>query len=184
MNSRVERLLPGDLDESQRELYDRITGGERKNQPFAMVDAAGRLQGPFDAMLRGGAPGAALERLGAALRFDAALEPLDREVATLRVGGHWASRFEVHAHRAVSVSAGLLTDEEVDAIVRVDRPWGEGRLGVLVALVDALVLERDVDDALYGSAREAYSERQLVEACLIVGYYATLAALMKTFAHD
>jgi 4-carboxymuconolactone decarboxylase len=49
----LHRPTPDELDPAQRELYETITGGPRAAgpSPFALVDAAGRLNGPFNAML-------------------------------------------------------------------------------------------------------------------------------------
>jgi hypothetical protein len=101
-------LVPADLDDQQRALYDAIAGGPRAAGPrlFALTDAAGRLNGPFNAMLFAPEVGTALQDLGAAIRYRSSLTARIREMAILAVAAHWDSAFERYAHEAVGRAAG------------------------------------------------------------------------------
>lgn len=63
--TRLPLLHPADLDEPQRELYEAIVGGPRGVGPqlFALTDAQGRLNGPFNAMLTAPPLGHTLQQL-------------------------------------------------------------------------------------------------------------------------
>src|SRR5450631_663108 len=96
---RLPRLHPPFDNEDRQRLYATITSGPRggSQQPFALVDDVGALAGPFNAMLLQPGLGAALQALGAAIRYQGTLPARTRELAILVVAGHWASAFEQHA---------------------------------------------------------------------------------------
>ena len=73
--SRLPKLLPEDLDDAQRAVYDSIAGGRRAEgrQLFRLVDEHGGLEGPFNALLLQPRLGHALQALGAAVRYETTL---------------------------------------------------------------------------------------------------------------
>src|SRR5206468_6474422 len=93
--------------------YDAITGGPRASGPqhFPLTDERGGLTGPFNALLLSPPVGEALQRVGSAIRFAAALPARVREAAILLVAAAEDSTFERHAHEAVGRSVGLTEDE-------------------------------------------------------------------------
>lgn len=180
---RLEKLAPSDLDEQQRALYDAIAGGPRGQgpQPFALTDDAGRLEGPFNAMLLSPRLGTALQAMGTAARYDSTLTDRAREIAILAVAHHWHSAFEIHAHEAVGRSVGL-TATELAAL----------RAGHMDELVDdterlvartahALAARADLDDIEYATAHSGLGAQVLFEVSTIVGYYATLALQLRIY---
>jgi len=74
--ARLPRFEPPALDAEQRSLYDAIAGGRRAQGPqlFRLADAAGRLEGPFNAFLLQPRLGSALQALGASVRYDTGLD--------------------------------------------------------------------------------------------------------------
>jgi hypothetical protein len=75
MAERLPRLLPADLDEAQRHLYDLLVSGPRQGGPVPLTGADGQLEGPFNAMLFAPGTGAPLLGLGTAVRFGSSLAP-------------------------------------------------------------------------------------------------------------
>jgi 4-carboxymuconolactone decarboxylase len=151
--TRLPMLAPADLDDQQRALYDAIAGGPRATGPrlFALTDAAGRLNGPFNAM------------------------------AILAVAAHWDSAFERYAHEAVGRVAGLtdeelrsLRDGEQPLL---DDPAEQAALDV----VRALLAEGDVADPLFQRAVSLIGDQAVVELTSLVGYYVTLALQLRVF---
>jgi hypothetical protein len=67
VSRRLRKLEVGGLDEEQRALYQDVASGPRSRGPqsFALCDEAGRLEGPFNAMLLSPRLGGALQALGA-----------------------------------------------------------------------------------------------------------------------
>jgi 4-carboxymuconolactone decarboxylase len=180
---RLVPFRPADLDAEQRALYDTIVGGPRASgrQAFPLTDGAGRLTGPFNAMLTAPALGTALQQVGAAIRYQTTLTPRVREMAILAVAARWDSEFERYAHEPIGRAAGL-TDTEIDRLRHGDLPeLTEPAERAAMAFVRAAVTDEDVDDATYDSAVAAIGVRTVFELTTLVGYYATLALQLRIF---
>jgi 4-carboxymuconolactone decarboxylase len=184
MMPRLRGLQPTALSPEQQEVYQSIAGGPRASGPFALVNADGSLRGPFNAMLLSPPVGAALQAVGAAVRYQTVLTDRTRELATLVVAAHWRSAFEREAHEAVGRRCGV-TDEEMAAL------WS----GSLPSLTDpgehlavqttaALARSGTLTDEQYAAAVDGLGERGLFELTTLVGYYATLALQLRVFAGE
>jgi 4-carboxymuconolactone decarboxylase len=201
VTARIPKLAPAGLDDDQRALYDAIAGGRRAQGPqlFRLSDADGCLEGPFNAFLLQPRLGSALQALGAAVRYETALDDRSREIAILVVAAHWRSDFERYAHEAAGRAAGL-SDPELAAI-RDGRyhptpgDGGDGRDGggdgpghvltgreaVVARTAAALTARGDLDDAEYREAAAELGPDGLFELLTLVGYYATLALQLRVF---
>jgi 4-carboxymuconolactone decarboxylase len=180
---RLPRLAPDQLGPEQRALYDEIVGGPRGTGPqlFELVDARGRLNGPFGVMLHSPAVGGALQELGAAIRYRSVLSPRVREIAVLAVAASWSSEFERYAHEPLARRAGL-TDAQIEALaagadVVLDDPAEAAALRVVRALLE----RSDLTDEEHAEGREILGDQALVELTALVGYYATLALQLRVF---
>lgn len=176
-------LAPADLDPEQQEVYRSIAGGPRASGPqaFALTDADGRLNGPFDAMLRSPTVGAALQALGGAIRYGSVLSARARELAILAVAAAEDSSFERYAHEAVARTIGL-TEADL-AAVRAGSAVAGADVEETVVLDTARVLlaRADLDDDEYARALGTLGERGLVELTALIGYYRTLALQLRVF---
>lgn len=157
---RLPALRPGDLDDAQRALRERLL------TPAGRVEVAadGTLHGPFDAMLRTPRSGAALQALGAALRYDGVLPDRVRERAVLAVAAHHRSAYEWYAHAPVAAALEVLD------------PHAEQ---VAVDAVTELLRDGDLTDGTWARAVEALGEAGTVELTTLVGYYSLLALQMR-----
>jgi 4-carboxymuconolactone decarboxylase len=183
MVSRLVKLTPDALDEAQRRLYDDITGGPRAagRGTSPLVDAAGGLEGPFNAMLRSPVLGGALQTLGSAVRYRSVLSDRVREMAILAVAAHWDSDFERYAHEMLGRRAGLTEDElaalRAGTVPELDDPVEAAAVTTAVALIGA----GDLDDIQYQAAANRLGEPALFELTTLVGYYAMLALQLRVF---
>ena len=172
---RLRPLRPDELDAEQRAVYDALADPSGR----VRLDADGSLQGPFDAMLRAPRSGAALQSVGAALRYRSALPERVRELATLLVAAHHRSAFEWYAHAPLAAAAGL-----PDALVEAVRTGGSvepddpAERAVAVA-VPQLLTSGDVDDDAWAAAVDRLGEAGAVELTTLVGYYSLLALQMR-----
>lgn len=177
---RLRRLLPSNLTAAQTELYRAIAGGSRAVglQHFALTDADGALRGPFAAFLLSPEVGDAMQRLGSAIRFESSLDDRVRELAILAVADAESSAFEWESHAAVAKSLGL---REVD-LLAVRAGWVppslEGRD------IDAYCFARaaiagDIDDDLWDELAPSLTEAEVLELLALVGYYRTLAMILR-----
>ena len=180
--ARLPKFEPPALDAEQRSLYDAIAGGRRAQGPqlFRLADAAGRLEGPFNAFLLQPRLGSALQALGASVRYDTGLDDRCREIAILVVAAHWRSDFEWYAHEAVGRAAGL-DDAELAALREGRHAELAGRESVVARTAAALVARGDLDDAEYREAVDCIGPAGLFELLTLVGYYATLALQLRVF---
>ena len=180
--ARIGKFEPSGLDAEQRSLYDAIAGGRRAQGPqlFRLADAAGRLEGPFNAFLLQPRLGSALQALGASVRYDTGLDDRCREIAILVVAAHWRSDFEWYAHEAVARAAGL-GDAELAALREGRHAELAGRESVVARTAAALVVRGDLDDDEYGEAVACIGPAGLFELLTLVGYYATLALQLRVF---
>ena len=172
---RLRPLRPDELDAEQRAVYDALT------DPPGRVRRApdGSLEGPFDAMLRAPRSGAALQSVGAALRYRSALPERVRELATLQVAAHHRAQFEWYAHAPLAAAAGLPA-----ALVEAVRTGGpvepedEAERAAAVAVAQ-LLTTGDVDDEAWAAVVGALGEAGAVELTTLVGYYSLLAMQMR-----
>lgn len=180
---RLPRLTPDQLRPEQKALYDQITGGPRSAGPqlFELVDALGRLNGPFGVMLHSPAVGGALQELGAAVRYRSVLSDRIREMAILAVAAYWSSAFEEYAHQPLARRAGL-TDAQIDGLAAgADVPLGDPAEAACLRVVRALLRTSDLADEEYAEAQRLVGDQAMVELTTLVGYYATLALQLRVF---
>lgn len=181
MAPRIRPLTPAEMSDRQRTLYESITGGPRARGPqhFALTAPDGSLRGPFDAMLRSPELGAALQELGAAIRYRTGLDDRSRELAILLVAAHWSSDFEQRSHEAIARALGF-TELELEALRASDLGSFTGRDAALGEAVLGL-LSGDLDDTAWDAASAALGEETLFELATLVGYYSTLALQLRVF---
>ena len=83
ISRRLRPLLPDELNDEQRAF---LTALDERPRPVQRA-ADGSLEGPFDAMLRAPRSGAALQGVGAALRYRGVLSEREQTVAQHVVDG-------------------------------------------------------------------------------------------------
>lgn len=181
MTPRIRPLHPEELAPDQAELYAAITGGPRAQGPqhFALTADDGSLRGPFDAMLRSPAVGAAQQELGSAIRYRTGLSGRCRELAILLVAARWSSAFEKEAHEAVARAIGF-AEEELVALAAQDVSGLADDERIVGRTVLAL-LDGDLTDAEWEAASAALGTGGVFELTALVGYYSTLALQLRVF---
>jgi len=173
---------PEELNAEQRELYDRIAGGPRSTGPqvFPLTDDRGALNGPFGLMLLQPRLGAALQEVGAAVRYGGDLTAREREIAILAVASATGSQFERWAHERVGLAMGMDAAElvaiEQDTFIAADQ-----REQLCNDIPRLLLMDGYLDDALYARALAELGQGDLYELVVLSGYYATLAWTMSVF---
>ena len=175
---RLPLLRPDALDPAQRAVYDAIAQGPRATGPFSVVDGEGRLAGPFNALVHAPAVGAAVEQLGAALRFEGTLDGRTRELVICAVAAHWDSAYEWYAHSRVAREVGI-SDVELRSVRQGAVPDGlDAGEQAALGLAGALLRDRMVDQGLYDAVVDRHGPSGLVEICALVGYYQLLTGLL------
>jgi 4-carboxymuconolactone decarboxylase len=181
--SRFTTPRPDDMSAEQRAVYDLFASGRRADpsNAFSLVDAAGRLQGPPAAWVLHPPLARALERLGAAIRYDLTLPARAREMVILMVGHHHRSPFELYAHTKAGAAAGL-SEADLDALAKGQEPdltTGEER--VAYEVTRRILDTGGLDEHTYAEAVAELTVERVFELVTLVGYYSMLAIQLAAF---
>jgi 4-carboxymuconolactone decarboxylase len=136
------------------------------------------LLGPFGGFLLSPGVGDALQRLGAAVRYQGRLTDRVREMAVLAVAARWDSSFERHAHEAVGRAIGL-TDAELETLRGGGVPDLPDPVEAAALRVTRALLDGDVDDETWSSSVPPLDAGIVFELIVLVGYYSTIALQMR-----
>lgn len=175
---RVPLVAPGELSPEQRGLYDAVV----RTRGSHALDAEGRLDGPFAALVHSPTVGFAVQQLGAVLRYQGSLSGRAREAVILLTAREGGSSYETRAHEQAGLAAGL-TSSDVDSL------RDAGRLAAaaspeeerIVDLARRLLHGGEVGDEEYAQFAEELGLDVLVEVSTLVGYYSLLALQMRLF---
>lgn len=178
-------MTPETLTPDQLALYRAIVEGPRAQGPrlFDLVDGDGALLGPFGGFLLSPAIGDALQRVGAAVRYEGRLGDRARELAILAVAARSDCSFERHAHEAVGRACGL-TDAEITAVRSGEAPPLTDDTEAAVLRMTSALLDGDVDDETWASCVPPLDVETVFELIALVGYYSTLALQMRVLRTD
>jgi alkylhydroperoxidase family enzyme len=161
---RIEGADPASAPEPVRDALGKLT-------PLQIFRVLARAEGAFRPSLRFGAA-----VLGS-MKLDAAL----RELAILQVARQSGAAYEWVQHVPIALAVGA-SQEQTDAVERgeLDAPvLGEAGRAVLQATKE-LVADSAPSDAAYEELAQHLDEQEIVELVLAVGWYLTLAMLMRT----
>lgn len=173
------------LDDAARELFDDITTTAvewAQRSGFAAATADGRLIGPFNPSLLNPGMSAAFLKLQAAEQHYTSLDERTRQVVILTVGFVWGAPYELYAHSAVAlraglseaVIAGLAAGEEPEALTDGQRTAHR--------LARALSTGHHVDDALYDEATQRFGAAGVFDITVLTGIYHTVCGILNAFA--
>ena len=124
-------------------------------------------------------------QLGAAILGRAALDARLRELVILRVGARSPAAYEWQQHVPIARAVGA-TDDEIAALERddPDAPSFGARERALLHLTDELLVTPRASDATLAAMRGQFSDRELCEAVLTIGYYMMVARFLETTGVD
>ena len=168
--ARLPPLDPAALTGRQREVFDDITQGPRLG-----------VHGPFMALLRNPEVADRVQALGAGLRFEGALPARLRELCVLVTAHFWGAGHEWAAHAPIARKEGV-PGAVIEAIAEGRRPdFDDARDAAVYRFCSELLETRELADAAYADVLDALGPEGVVEMTVLVGYYALLAMVLKTF---
>lgn len=120
------------------------------------------------------------------LRFASRLMPRgtlprrDTELVILRVAQLRRCVYELEHHVRLAARAGLTTADVARVAQGPDADGWSPRERAILAAVDALHAQQDLDDATWAALRQHLDEPAAVELLLLVGHYEMLATFIAT----
>ena len=170
---RIPDLTLAEMTPEQRSAVNEASAGRR-----------GRVPAPLRAWLHSPTIGSHAQRLGEALRYDAALDRRLRELATLVTARFWTAHYEWYARKIEALEAGL-EPAIINAIARGERP-------VLTQPKDLVVYDyatsvhetRQISPALHEAALRELGIEQTVELVCLLGYYTLVSMTLNVFAFE
>lgn len=100
----------------------------------------------------------------------------DAELLILRVAWQCRADYEWWHHVPLALRAGL-RPEEIAAAAGVPPAAGPSeRRRVLIAITDDVLARQTLSDDTWQAARQTLTEREMIEACLLIGHYQGLAS--------
>ena len=124
-------------------------------------------------------------RLGGDILARQALGHQPRELLILLVAALEGGAYEWRQHAPIALGLGV-TQAQVDAIERRDlcAPVFSASDRALLAFAAQVIESVRVDDAVFAETKRHFSDREIVEAILAIGYYMTMTRLTEATQTD
>jgi alkylhydroperoxidase family enzyme len=117
---------------------------------------------------------------GGFLLIDSELPARDREILTLRTALNCRSDYEWGQHVPIATAAGLTEAEIARVQTGQDAPAWAPFDGALLRAADELHTDSCLSEATWEVLRSRYSDRQLIELCMLVGQYHLVAYALNS----
>jgi alkylhydroperoxidase family enzyme len=163
----VERLRPGDASEIGRlnALIAKVAGAATGGEPPKVFTTLARHRRLFRRWLY----------FAGALMPGGVLKRAETELLILRVAHNSHCEYEWRQHERLAAAAGLESGE-IDRVRQgPDADGWSHRHQLLLRAADELHSERTISDPLWAELRPLYTDRELIELCMLVGHYEMLA---------
>ncbi len=124
-------------------------------------------------------------QLGTAILSQAAFDARLRELVILRVGQCSPAPYEWQQHVPIGRACGV-SDEEIAALERDDLQAScfTDRDRTVLRLTDELLATPRASDATLAAMRASFSDREVCEAVLTIGFYMMVARFLETTGVD
>lgn len=121
----------------------------------------------------------AYSRMGVEILRKGTLDPVLREVLILRVGQLCRSPYEHHQHVSVARAVGM-DEATLAAIEEQNFSKLDEKTRAALAITDAIYAHNGADAETLAAAASHFCSAQLVEICLVTGYYIMTAGYLNT----
>jgi alkylhydroperoxidase family enzyme len=122
----------------------------------------------------------AYSKLGTQLLLRGKLDPVIREAVILRIGQLCKSDYEWHQHASVARAVGM-PEENLQAIADGQFERLEEAQRIAIVLAEEIKEDGGACADTLTRAQAHFSSEELVELCLVAGYYIMTAGLLHTF---
>jgi 4-carboxymuconolactone decarboxylase len=158
-----------DLPPAHHDVFDAITRSR------------GRIAGPFAVLLHSPELAGRAAHLGAYVRFESALTPVQRELAVLATARAMDCAYEWAYHAPEARKAGV--PAETIAAIREQRGPSafDTEAAEIVEYARQLLTAHRADEATFAALRARLGVSGIVELTATIGYYAMLACTLNAF---
>jgi 4-carboxymuconolactone decarboxylase len=168
VGDRFKPLTYAEMTPEQKTMIDHLLAGER-----------GSLGGPFNVLLRSPEMGDLAQQFGASMRFHAALPKRALETVVILTARYWGAQFEWTAHKRAALQAGV-NPAIVDAIAAGRRPVAmEPDIAAAYNFIAELLKTKQVSDATFAIARDAFGEKGVVDMIGLTGWYSMVSMALN-----
>src|SRR5580765_2918413 len=168
--TRYRALKRETLTAEQQAVYDAI-GAPR----------AGVVPAPFHVLLESPELASLTQALGAFCRYRTLFPPRLSELLVLITAAHWQADFEFAVHSREAAKAGI-SQTVIDALrLRQHPTFDDAESQLLYDFATTFFATNDVPDALFERAIAQFGRKGVVELAGILGYYSSLAILLRIF---
>ncbi len=136
-------------------------------------------------LANGGSAALGYLKMGSEMRFDAALDPLVRELIILRTGSLCGSAYELDHHERIAAGLGMAQDKiraAVDAGASAD--VFDAFEAAVLRFTEEVVVDGKASEAAFTALAEHYSAEELIETTLLIGFYMLTSRFLQTFDID
>ncbi|SAI65424.1 Uncharacterised protein [Bordetella ansorpii] len=169
--SRIPLPDPQDMNDAQRQVYERIVSGPR-----------GRLVGPLRAALHNPELAERWQAFGALLRFGTSLPPRVSELAIVVTARRWNSQIEWHIHAQAAADAGIPAAVLRDIQARRAPSFETEADEVAYEYARQMQETGQVAPGWYQRAVSLWGAVGVVELTAVIGYYTLVSMTLN--AHE
>ena len=120
-------------------------------------------------------------RMGTALLLKGTLDPVLREAVILRIGQLCRSEYEWHQHASVARAVGM-PEATLQAIGDGDYAELEPRQQLALKVAEEIHRDNGASEETMAEAAAQFSPAELVELCMVSGYYIMTAGFLRSMA--
>lgn len=121
----------------------------------------------------------AYSRMGTALLLKGVLDPVLREAVILRVGQLCRSDYEWHQHASVARAVGM-DQATLDAIADCRFDQLDPKQQVALKVAEEIHRDNSASEATMAEVITLFTPREIVELCLVTGYYIMTAGYLRS----
>ena len=167
---RYRELKREKLTPEQQAVYDAIA-----------IPRGGVVPAPFHVLLESPELCQLTQSLGAFCRYRTGLGPKFSELLVLVTAAYWDAEFEFAVHAREAAKAGI-AQEIIEALRQKRTPdFADADSKLIYDFASAFFVTSEVPDDLFERAIARFGRRGVVELTGVMGYYSSLAILLRVF---
>jgi 4-carboxymuconolactone decarboxylase len=167
---RYREFAREELSAEQCEVFDAIAATRNGQVPV-----------PFSVLLESPELASLTQALGAFCRYRTGLAPKLSELTVLIVAAHWGADYEFCVHAPIARKEGVPEAVIAALRTRATPQFEDGDAKLLYDFATTVFAKTDIPDALFAEAIARFGRRRVVELVGVLGYYSSLAILLRVF---